>query len=79
MVLLFINWPACFTGPRSPVGNMSAYRCMTDCRSRVVSSIRAQSHPFVEIDNEITSTVILPPRADSFKKGCYQLQVKVAH
>ena len=23
-----------FTGPRSAVGNMSGYRCVTDCRSR---------------------------------------------
>ena len=27
-------------------------------------------------DVEIISTVILLPSADSFKKGCYQLQVK---
>ena len=43
----------------------------------VVSSIRARSHTFVEIDHEIISTVILFPFADSFKKGCCQLQAKV--
>ena len=31
----------------------------------------------VEIDHEIISTVILIPSADSFKKGCCQLQAKV--
>ena len=43
----------------------------------VASSVRARSHTFVEIDHEIISTVILLPSADSFKKGCYQLQAKV--
>ena len=42
----------------------------------VAGSIPAQSHTFVEIDHEIISTVILPS-AESFKKGCCQLQVKV--
>ena len=44
---------------------------------RVASSIPARSHTFVEIDHEIFSTVILLPSADSFKKGCCQLQAKV--
>ena len=43
----------------------------------VASSIPARSHTFVEIDHEIVSTVILLPSADSFKKGCCQLQAKV--
>ena len=43
----------------------------------VASSILARSHTFVEIDHEIISTVILLPSADSFKKGCCQLQAKV--
>ena len=43
----------------------------------VASSIPAWSHTFVEIDHEIISTVILLPSADSFKKGCCQLQAKV--
>ena len=43
----------------------------------VGSSILARSHTFVEIDHEIISTVILLPSAESFKKGCCQLQAKV--
>ena len=43
----------------------------------VASSIPARSHTFVEIDHEIISTVILLPSADSFNKGCCQLQAKV--
>ena len=43
----------------------------------VASSIPAQSHTFVAIDHEIISTVILLPSAESFKKGCCQLQEKV--
>ena len=43
----------------------------------VASSIPARFHTLVEIDHEITSTVILLPSADSFKKGCCQLQAKV--
>ena len=43
----------------------------------VASSIQAQSHTFVENDYEIISAVILLPSAESFKKDCCQLQVKV--
>ena len=43
----------------------------------VASSILVGSHTFVEIDHEMISTVILLPSADSFKKGCCQLQAKV--
>ena len=43
----------------------------------VASSIPSRSHTFVEIDHEIISTVILLPSANSFKKGCCQLQAKV--
>ena len=43
----------------------------------VASLIPARSHTFVEIDHEIISTLILLPSADSFKKGCCQLQAKV--
>ena len=43
----------------------------------VPSSIPARSHTFVEIDHEVISTVILLPSAESFKKGCCQLQAKV--
>ena len=44
---------------------------------RVVSSIPAWSHTFVEIDYEIISTVILLPFPESIKKDCCQLQAKV--
>ena len=40
----------------------------------VTSLIPVGFHTFVEIDDEIISTVILLP---SFKKGCCQLQAKV--
>ena len=43
----------------------------------VARSIPARSHTFVEIDHEIISTVILLPSAESFMKGCCQLQAKV--
>ena len=43
----------------------------------VASSIPGWSHTFVEIDHEIISTAILHPSAESFKKGCCQLQAKV--
>ena len=43
----------------------------------VTSSIPVRFHTFVEIDHEMISTVILLPSADSFKKGCCQLQAKV--
>ena len=43
----------------------------------VASLIPARSHTFVEIDYEIISIVILLPSAESFKKGCCQLQAKV--
>ena len=41
------------TGPRSAVGKVSGYRCVSDCRSRGASSIPARSHTFVEIDHEL--------------------------
>ena len=43
----------------------------------VASSIPVLSHTFVEIDHEIISSVILIPSADSFKKGCCQLQANI--
>ena len=43
----------------------------------VASSTLARSYTFVEIDHEIISTVIVLPSAESFKKGCCQLQAKV--
>ena len=43
----------------------------------VVSSIPTRCHTLVEIDHEIISRVILLPSAESFKKGCCQIQAKV--
>ena len=40
----------------------------------VASLIPARSHTFLEIDHKIILTVILLPSAESFKKGCCQLQ-----
>ena len=57
-----------YTGPCSAVGNADP---------GVASSILAWSLTFVEIDHEIISTVLLLPSAESFKKGCCQLQAKV--
>ena len=39
--------------------------------------LTARYHTFVEIGHEIIYTIILLPSADSFKKGCCQLQAKV--
>ena len=43
----------------------------------VASLIPVRSHTFVEIDHKMILMVILLPSADSFKKGCCQLQAKV--
>ena len=43
----------------------------------VASLITAPSNTFVETDREIISMLILLPSAESFKKGCCQLQAKV--
>ena len=43
----------------------------------VTSLLPPRFHTFVDIDHEIISTVILLPSAESFKKGCCQLQAKV--
>ena len=58
---LFIqNW--LFTGPRSAVGNVSGYRCVSDCRSRG-REFDPGPVPYFRGD----STVILLPSADLFK------------
>ena len=41
------------------------------------SSFPTLFHAFVEIGSEIISTVIPLPSAESFKKGCCQLQAEV--
>ena len=43
----------------------------------VASLIPARSDTFLEIGHEIFSMVIFLPSAESFKKGCCQLQAKV--
>ena len=58
------------------VTRLATDACLTE-DSGVTSSIPVRSHTFVEIDHEMISTVILLPSADSFKKGCCQLQAKV--
>ena len=42
----------------------------------VASLIPFQSHTFVEIDHEIISMAILPPSAESVKKGCLSVTSK---
>ena len=68
------------TVPHSAVGNVSG-KLATDVSLTadpgVASSIPARSHTFVKIDQETISMVILLPSAESFKKGCCQLQAKV--
>ena len=55
---------------------LAADACLT-ADPGVASSIPARSHTFVEIDNEIISTVILLPSPESFKNGCCQLHATV--
>ena len=47
-----------------------------DADPGVTSSIPVRSHTFVEIDHMIISTLLIPS-AESFKKGCCQLQANV--
>ena len=62
---------------RSAVGNMCGYRCESDCRSRGDKFDTVRSNTIVKIDQEIVSSVLLLRLAQSFKKGCCQLQAKV--
>ena len=66
-----------YTRPHSAVGSMSGNRCQSDCRSKGQEFEPGMVRTFVEIDHEIISVVILLPSAESFKKGCHQLQAKV--
>ena len=61
---------------RIAVGNVSRFRCEADCRSGV-SEFDPRPVPYFRGDNEIIPTVILHPFAESFMKGCCQLQAKV--
>ena len=65
------------TRPLSAVGNMSGYRCVSDCRSRDCEFDPGPVTHFCEIDYEIISTAILLPSAEQCKKDCCQLQAKV--
>ena len=62
---------------RSAVGNVSRYRCESDCRSRGHKFDTVRSNTFMEIDHGKVSSVLLLRLAQSFKKGCCQLQAKV--
>ena len=66
-----------FTRPRRAVGNMSGNRWESDCRSRGCEFDPGAVSYFPGDDHEIISMVILLPSAESFKKGCCQLQAKV--
>ena len=75
---IFLNQNIC-CGPgrvAQSVTCLATDACLT-ADPGVASSIPVWSHTFVEIDHEMISTVILLPSADSFKKGCCQLQAKV--
>ena len=66
--------PKCHcTGPHSTDGNVSGNRCESDCRSRG-DEFDLGTVPYFR---GIISTVILFPSAESFQKGCCQLQSKV--
>ena len=62
--------------PYNKVGNVSGYRCVSDCRSRG-REFDPGPVPYFRGNHEMISTVILLLSADSFKKGCCQLQAKV--
>ena len=81
-VLLFLCEHGVFTPAVAPGRVAQSLTCLaTDAGLTadpgVASSFPARSHTFVEIDHEIISTVILLPSAESFKKGCCQIQAKV--
>ena len=67
------------TGPRSAVGNVSGYRCVSDADPGVASSIPARYHTFVEIDHEIISTVILLPSTDYSRRVVVSYKRKYVH
>ena len=78
----FDSWEKCYLHSVRPGRVAQSVTCLaTDaCLTAdpgVASSIPVRSHTFVEIDHEMISIVILLPSADSFKKGCCQLQAKV--
>ena len=65
------------TGPRSAVGNVSGNRCESDCRSRG-REFDPGPVPYFRGDWSWNNFYgHSPPSAESFKKGCCQLQAKV--
>ena len=54
---------------RSAVGNVSDYRCESDCRSRGRKFDAARSNTFVEIDHEIVSSIIFLRLAQIIQEG----------
>ena len=54
---------------RSAVGNVSGYRCESDCRSRGHKFDTARSNTFMEIGHEIVSSVILLRLAEIIQEG----------
>ena len=68
-------WPLIPGRVAQSVTCLATDACLT-ANPGVVSLILVWSHTFVEIVHEMISTGILPS-ADSFKKGCCQLQAKV--
>ena len=76
IVLIDLYSTVC-AGPHSAVGNVSGYRCVSDCRSRG-REFDPGPAPYFRGDwswNDFYGHS--PPSADSFKKGCCQLQAKV--
>ena len=78
MYELYDNWPSwCGPGRIAQLVTCLATDASLTADPGVASSIPALSYIFVETGNEIISTVNLLPSAESFKKGCCQLQAKV--
>ena len=74
-------WKQCrswsVAGPRSAVGNVSGYRCASDWRSRGREFDPGPAPCFCGDWSWNDFYGHSPPSADSFKKGCCQLQAKV--
>ena len=63
------------TGPGRAVGNVSGYRCVSDCISRGREFDPGPDLYFMEIDHEIISMVTLLSSADAFKRYMHELLV----
>ena len=61
---------------RSAVGNVSGYRCESDCRSRGHKFDTARSNTFVENDHEIVSSVILLRLAQIIQEGLLPVTIE---